>query len=274
MTIGYFRPRAGKESIVTSAFIISQEKGQPNFHPRAHMVGRSIGRETGINLGGFKRGDKLSFLYDVGLFDPNHPLIRGDNSVWSPLLAARAVWMIGDPEFRTYQLVYSQSGFMERRGLSLGANATYQCKTSLFRNNMVYGADAQLNYGPLDLIAEYLWLYRESAVGGNDYRSTTDNSYVVKGAWNFALPYAQILQFCLMHTATRPDERFLADAINPLTRASLHEEWAVGFNWMVKRNRLKLGLHYVNGRKHYSDANGINQSGLFRYVNPSLQWMM
>ncbi|MFN4080709.1 MAG: porin [Saprospiraceae bacterium] len=274
VTIGYFRPRAGKESIYTSAFNISQEKGQPNFYPRVHMVGRSIGRETGINIGGFKRGDKHSFLYDVGMFDPNHPLIRGDNSVWSPLLTARTVWMIGDPEFAAYQLVYSQSGFMERKGLSLGVNATYQRQTSLFRDNMVYGADAQLNYGPLDLLAEYLWLYRASAVGGNAYQSTTDNSYVVKGAWNIALPHAQILQFCLMRTATRPDKRFRAEAINPLTRAALHEEWAVGFNWMVKRNRLKLGLHYVDGRQHYLDANERNSSGIFRYFNPSLQWMM
>ncbi len=272
LTIGYFRPRAGKESIYTSAFNISQEKGQPSFHPRIHMVGRGIGRETGINLGGFKRGYKHSFLYDLGIFDTNHPSIRGAGKVWSPLFTARGVWMIGDPEMEGYTMVYSQSGFMERKGLSIGANVTYQSKTDLFQNNLVYGADAQLNYGPLDLIGEYLWLYRETPSDGS-FTRTTDCSYVVKGAWNTSLPNAGILQFCLMYTATKPDKRYEAQARNPLTSANLHEEWAGGVNWMIKRNRLKLGLHYVIGKKQFF-LDGESRSDGFSYINPSLQWMM
>lgn len=249
-TLGYFRPRAGKESIYTSAFNISQEKGQPSFHPRVHMVGRLIGRETGFNLGGFKRGKSHSFLYDLGFFDTNHPSIRGNGMHWSPLLSARGVWMIGDPEMETYMLVYSQSGFMERKGLSLGANITYQNKTDLFQNNMVTGVDAQLNYGPLDLLAEYLWLYRETPITGV-YRPSTDNSYVIKGAWNVAMPKVQILQFSLMYTATTPDNQFSDAAFNPWTSANFHKEWAGGVNWMLNRNRLKLGLHYVYGEKQF-----------------------
>lgn len=273
LTAGYFRPRAGKESIYTSAFNISQEKGQPSFHPRVHMVGRAIGRETGINLGGFKRGKNLSLLYDTGIFDTNHPLIQGDNSIWSPLLTARTVLMIGDPEFETYRLVYAQSGFMERKGLSIGMSATYQSKTSLFRNNLVYGVDAQLNYGPLDFLAEYLWLYRESS-NVTSYTATKDNSYVVKGAWNFALRQSQILQLSAMHTATRPDELFNENGFNPFTNASFHTEWAFGINWLIKRNRLKLGLHYVDGEQSYTESKGNNSIGAFKYLNPSIQWMM
>ncbi|MFN3998793.1 porin [Algoriphagus sp.] len=272
LTLGYFRPRAGKESIYTSAFNISQEKGQPSFHPRVHMVGRAIGRETGINFGGFKRGKTHSFLYDLGFFDTNHPAIRGEGLVWSPLLTARGVWMIGDPEFETYGLVYSQSGFLERKGLSLGANVTYQSKTDLFQNNMVYGIDAQLNYGPLDLLGEYMWLYRETPIKGN-IRSSMDNSYVIKGAWNIALQKFQILQFSLMRTATTPDNQFLDAGLNSWTNANLHEEWAGGLNWMLNRNRLKLGLHYVQGKRHFFGNEG-NRVGDFSYINPSLQWMM
>lgn len=273
LSLGYFRPRAGKESIYTSAFNISQEKGQASFHPRIHMVGRAIGRETGINLGGFIKGEKHSFLYDVGMFDTNHPLIIGDNTTWSPLLTARTVWMIGDPEIETYQMVYSQSGFMKRKGLSIGANITYQKKTSLFKNNMVYGFDTQLNYGAIDLLGEYLWMFRES-VDGNSFKATTDNSYVVKGACNFALGNSQILQFSLMHTGTRPDNLYLEDAINPFTLASFHKEWAVGFNWLIRGNRLKLGLHYVHKKQYHIDIEQGSNVGIFSYINPSIQWMM
>lgn len=272
LTAGYFRPRAGRESIYTSAFNISQEKGQPSFHPRIHMVGRGIGRETGINLGGLIRGEMHSFLYDMGFFDATHPSIRGAGKTWSPLLTVRGMWMIGDPEMESYTVVYSQTGYMERKGLSIGTSLTYQSKTDLFRNNLVYGADTQLNYGPLDFVAEYLWLYRETPTGGS-FTKTTDYSYVIKGAWNIAMPDAGILQLCLMYTATKPDSRYEAQAINPLTKASLHEEWAGGINWMIKRNRLKLGLHYVIGKKQFS-LNGESRAGEFSYINPSLQWMM
>lgn len=273
LTFGYFRPRAGKESIYSSAYNISQEKGQPSFQPRIHMVGRGIGRETGLNLGGFRRGKKLSLLYDVGVFNTTHPLIQGNNTIWSPLFTARIVLMIGDPEFETYRLSYHQSGYMKRKGLSIGFNATYQIKTSLFRNNLIYGLDAQLNYGPFDLLAEYLWLYRESW-NINSYFVTNDNSYVIKAAWNFGLPRSQILQFSAMHTATIPDNLYKTSGFNPFTRASLRSEWAFGFNWLIKRNRLKIGLHFVDGKLRYIDNDGNSKIGPFRYINPSFQWMM
>jgi hypothetical protein len=273
VTMGYFRPRAGKESIYTSAFNISQEKGQPNFQPRIHMVGRAIGRETGINIGGFKRGKTHSFLYDVGVFDPTHPLITGDNSIWSPLLTARTVWMIGDPEFETYQLVYAQSGLGERKGLSMGSSVSYQHNTQLFRDNLILGLDAQLNYGPLDILGEYLWLTRKTKLL-NALFPTNDRSYVIKGAWNIPLQAKQILQLALMRTATLPDKQFEAFGLNPYSIAALHKEWAMGLNWLVKRNRLKLGLHYVVGEKYATDQAGNSNKGSFRYINPSIQWMM
>ncbi len=271
-TIGYFRPRAVKESIYTSAFNISQEKGQPNFQPRIHMVGRAIGRETGFNLGGFKRGRKHSILYDVGFFDTNHPLIVGDNRIWSPLLTARLVWMIGDPELEIYQLVYHQSGYGKRKGLSLGTNISYQQKTSLFTNNTIYGADAQLNYGPLDILAEYVWLYRNPS-NPEAPAATLDHSYVIKTAWNFEIKHQQILQFTLMQTGTNPDKKFISQAINPFTLASFYNEWALGLNWLIIRNRLKLGLHFVEGRRYYPNIPDGMPTGVFRYINPSIQWM-
>jgi hypothetical protein len=271
LSIGYFRPRAGKESIYTSAFNISQEKGQPSAQPRIHMVGRGTGRETGINVGGLTNGERHRFLYDFGVFDPNHPLITGDGKTWSPLFTGRLVWMIGDPEMNKYTMVYSQTGYLQRKGISFGANATYQGKTNIFNRNSVFGMDFQLNYGPLDLLGEYLWLGRESLMDSSIIK-TMDNSYVLKAAWNVALRKAQILQFSLMYTGTIPDEQFKSEASNPITLASLHKEVAGGVNWMINKNRLKLGLHYVEADK-YTNTTG-NNIGRYSYLNLSIQWMM
>ena len=273
VTMGYFRPRAGKESIYTSALNISQEKGQPSFHPRVHMVGRPLGRETGINIGGLSVGKCVSFLYDIGLFDVNHPAIVGNGSYWSPLFTSRATLMLGDPEMKNYKLVYSQNGYLERKGLSIAANLTYQGKTEIFKQNMVLGGDFQLNYGSLDLIGEYLYLYRDNLLENNARNITIDNSYVIKGAWNILLKKKQILQICLMKTATRPDNNYSLTQFNNLTKASLHSEIAAGVNWMLNRNKLKLGLHFVSGSKQYFTSNS-SRVGQFMYINPSLQWML
>lgn len=273
ITMGYFRPRAGKESIYTSALNISQEKGQPSFHPRIHMVGRPLGRETGINIGGLKTSDFLSVLYDVGMFDVNHPNIVGSGSLWSPLLTVRTTFMFGDPELTSYKLVYSQNGYTERHGLSISANVTYQGETEVFKENLIYGGDFQLNFGPLDFIGEYLYLYRNNKINSTLVKSTLDNSYVLKAAWNVKIRKKEILQFSLMKTATRPNKEFSQAGFNPFTHAALHSEIAGGINWMINKNKLKLGLHAVHGKKQYFEY-GQSKIGDFFYINPSLQWML
>jgi hypothetical protein len=268
LTVGYFRPRAGKESIYSSAFVISQEKSWASFQPRIHMVGRGIGRETGINLGGIADLSGTSMLYDVGIFDTNHPLVAGNNTIWSPLLTGRVVWMIGDPEMVQYNTTYSQSGYGERKGLSLGINATWQARSEVFRNNSVMGVDAQLNYGPLDLLFEYNWLYRESPTAEGRL-STTDRLLTLKGAWNFRLSNGTIVQAVAMYSDEQVDRLFALAHENPFTRALDQYVVEAGVNWLLNRDRLKLGLHYFYGNRPLFGSD----SG-YSYVNTSLQFMM
>lgn len=77
-----------------------------------------------------------------------------------------------------------------------------------------------------------------------------------------------------MHSATKPDNQFTINGFNPITNASLHSDWAFGVDWLIKKNRLKLGLHYVDGKQRFINAKGISDVGTFRYINPSIQWMM
>jgi hypothetical protein len=268
ITTGYFRPRAGKESINSSSFCISQEKGLPSFHPRIHITGRGIGRETGINVGGLYTGSSFSLLYDVGIFDPNHPAIRGNGPIWSPLICSRMVFMLGDREMTEYLTTYFQSGFGERKGASVGFSHAYQSRTNLFRNNGFWGTDLQINWGPLDVVGEWLWLYRDSPLNDGSSLRTIDQSYEIKAAWNVPDKWGGAWQFCVMYTGDKSDAMF-AQRVNPFTQATPHTQWSGGVNWLLNRNKLKLGLHIANGRRV---GNGVFDN--YTYLNPSLQFMM
>ncbi len=268
ITTGYFRPRAGKESFYSSSFVISQEKSWASFQPRFHLVGRGIGRETGVNIGGLKNWNRFGLLYDLGIFDCNHPRIVGDNTIWTPLLTGRIVAFIGDPEITEYTLTFVQSGYGQRKGLSLGANIGYQSRTQLFYNNALTGIDAQLNYGPLDLIFEYNWLYRENLRNGDPTLPTTDQMLTLKVAWNFLFDNQTILQAVWMYSDERADYQF-ANRQNPFTGAATQHVWEVGINYLLRRDRLKLGLHYFQGRKESAPLQPD-----YRYLNASVQFMM
>jgi hypothetical protein len=267
ITVGYFRPRLGKEAIYSSWFCISQEKSLPNNQPRMHVLGRAIGRETGINVGGIKTINKtLNLLYDVGLFDTNSPLIVGNDSIKSILKTARIVLMIGEPEMKDYSLVYYQSGYGKRKGISFGINASHQGKTSIFKQNMFYGADIQLNYGALDLVLEYDWMYRESNVIQSQIIKTIDKVNSAKIAWNFIQKNNTIIQPTLMYSTESPDNQYFNQ--NPFTKSSKQYVFDAGINWLINKDRLKLGLHYIKGKID------IDSNKPYSYINGSLQFML
>lgn len=215
-TMGYFRPRLGKESIYSSWFCISQEKSLPNNQPRLHVLGRLIGRETGINIGGLVSINKsINLLYDVGFFDTNSELIVGNDSIKSILKTARLTLMFGDPEMKDYSLVYYQSGYGKRKGISFGINASHQGQTSIFKQNMFFGADIQLNYGAFDLVLEHDWMFRESIVTPNQSIKTIDQVNSAKIAWNFIKNNNTIIQPTLMFSTETPDEQYSSQ--NPFT---------------------------------------------------------
>lgn len=268
ITTGYFRPRAGKESFYSSSFVISQEKSWASFQPRFHLVGRGIGRETGVNVGGLQLWRGFGLLYDVGVFDCNHPRIVGDNSIWTPLLTGRIVAFFGDPEVTEYTLTFVQSGYGQRKGLSIGANAGYQSRTQLFRDNAMVGIDAQLNYGPLDVLFEYNWMYRKNTLNGAGFLPTTDRMLTFKAGWNFLLPGQTILQAVFMYSDERADAQF-ADRQNPFTGSDAQHVIDIGVNYLLRRDRLKLGLHYFSGAKDV-----FAPLAPYRYVNASVQFMM
>ncbi|WP_457622453.1 porin [Persephonella sp.] len=247
ISIGYFRPQVGKESITTAFKVISFQKSLPNFDLRKHIVGRSSGRETGINIGGLKLLDGWSINYNVGIFDTNHINISGnstdssqssvgDGKRWSPLLAFRFAFSIGDPEMKNYRMGYTQTYYGKRNGTTFGLNYTYQGKTDIFDKNGMYGIDLLSNYGAFDIAAEYDWLYRESGT-----ESSTDTIWSIKAGYNIQLNNRHIVQPSVMVSKEDAEK-------DTLSVTSDKEVYDIGVNYLISKNDLKINLHYVWGK--------------------------
>jgi hypothetical protein len=263
LTLGYFRPQVGRESITTGFKVNSFPKALTNSYPREHILGRGPGRETGINLGGLYQSCCWGLNYNFGLFDPNHERIvgtAGGGVRWAPLWAGRVAMTIGDPEMGSYGLTYDTNFFGQREGITLAINGTYQGRTNQtydpenfpeqpyrggFEKNTLAGIDLLANYDNLNLTAEYDILTRhftplfaaESA--GLTCNEFTDRVWFIRVGYNLTLPGEDFLEPAVMFT------RFAGDRNSAFYPAGVHELVDVGLNWYLDRHRWKINLHYI-----------------------------
>ncbi len=241
ISIGYFRPQVGRESITTAFKVISFQKALTNFDLRKHIVGRGPGRETGINIGGLALNKKLNFNF--GIFDTNSTKIVsdkggkstkvGDGKKWSPMFAARVAWSFGDPEHKKYKMGYKQSYYGKRNGLTVGLNYTYQGETDKFKNNGIYGADILANFGPVDFNAEYDVLYRKNTAGQTGKAKIWD----VKAGYSIKLQKGQILRPSIMYSQEKKDN-------NGVLSYKDQKLYEVSLNWLIKKDKLKVNASY------------------------------
>jgi hypothetical protein len=283
LTVGYFRPQVGRESITSSFAVNSYIKAMPNAYPRLHFVGRGSGRETGLNLGGVYRGNSASFNYNLGVFDPNSERIighTGGGRYWSPMWSGRVAMTIGHAEHEVYELGYLVNYFSKRRGLTLAINATYQSRTNEtvtdstyvggFDSNCLVGCDLLANYDHFNLSAEYDRMTRRftdafaaelQAVGELPAGATrySDEVWFVRAGYNFVLNNGQVLEPALLWTT------FTADDASVYFPGGEHKITSVGMNWYLDRNRLKLNLHYhfQSGRPVSLYSRGLDARGDF-----------
>lgn len=279
LTVGYFRPQVGRESITTAFAVPSFAKALPNSYLREHLVGRTSGRESGVNLGGRYGAEGWALQYDLGLFDTSDAKITGSEAGgvnWAPLWVGRLALTVGDPERASYGLGYRTNYFGTRRGVTLAIDGSYQGTTNPtvidsqyvggFRRNATPGWDLLANYDGLNLSAEYDVVYRDfcpcfaarhDAISGREY---TDRVWSVRAGYNLALGRGQVLEPVAMVTGFVGDE---ASAVYP---DGEHRYVTAGVNWYLDENRLKVNLHYtwVSGEpvSRYSRT-GADEAGDF-----------
>lgn len=235
ITIGYFRPQVGRESITAGFETTGLEKNLTNFYPRQHLVNTGPGRETGINIGGLYNDEKAKWgiNYNFGIF--NTDKYKTDKN-WKPLITARVALSLGDPEMKRYGMGYKINYFGKRNGITAAVNYAYQGRTDDFKSNKMLGFDILANYKDLNFNFEYDILSRDFNISGNNY---DDKVWHIRAGYNFNLPNKTILEPAINYSELK------ADGGSSPNGNGKFKVLDVGLNWYMKQNNLKLNLHYV-----------------------------
>ena len=256
LVAGFFRPQISRESITPAWQVGSMEKAATQNYLRQHIVGMNSGRSVGLNLGGMlnNKTENVFFNYNLGIFNPAY-YFNAYNSVgsqFSPLLVGRAVLSLGDPEIKQYGISYNQNYFNQRKGISLAIDGSSQGKTDLFKSNTSFGGDILLNWGHLNMDAEYHQMVRSASrtLASNAGTRTFDYHSSVKHlriGYNWIAGKKLFLEptFTMMHFQGAGDALEQADATAVRSSAGNETSYDAGINWHLQERRLKLLLHYT-----------------------------
>ncbi len=240
VTLGFFRPQIGRESITTwSQINSSMDKLPTQVYLRLHMVGRSSGREAGVNLGGLYNRSRWGLNYNVGCFDTSHEKVTGapsGGSRWAPLVVGRVAFSLGDPEMKSYGIDYRVNYFDKRNGVTGAVNYSRQGENNVFAANELVGFDLLGNYRHWNLTAE-LDLMRRKTLSQLDY---TDRVWHVRSGYNIPAR-GTFLEPVMAYM------NFAGDQNSPY-RNGRDRLFDLGLNWYVKETRLKLNVHCTRQR--------------------------
>lgn len=252
LTGGWFRPQLQRESITSGWSVNSFEKSMSQNYVRRHLVGTSPGRAAGLNFGGILQGQQIGLNYNLGVFNPllTSPLGRTVGRNFAPLLSGRAVLYLGDPELKQYEIGYETNYYNKRKGVSVDFNAAYQGQTDLFESSFVAGPGMLLNWGPLNLDGEWMFMTRSSRRimkdGSRRDFDYTSNSGHVRAGYNITVgkymlePVFMVMQF---NGGETEEEQADAAAVNAFSGSE--QTYDAGVNFYLDRRNLKLMLHYT-----------------------------
>jgi hypothetical protein len=310
ISFGYFRPQSGHENIAPDAGVNSLDKGLTSSYLRSFLAGRTNGRETGVNIGGFWGSKYFSLAYNVGAFDATQALIAGTDGgsrKWHPLAVGRLAVSIFQADMAQYRLSPEINFFGERRGITLGGHYSYQgamdetWDTSAvkydavkktysgavkyvggFQKNGSFGGDFVANFMGLTIDGEYDVMNR--TVNGVSYHGDsvkaaaanfTDRVYHIRAGYDIPLPTGQFLEPALMYT------EFDGDAASTLYPNGVDHILDAGLNWYVNKNNFKIAAHYImqggrpksNFQSAAPDAKGnVTMRGDMAAINFQLQF--
>lgn len=244
---GWFRPQMQRESITSAWATTSFEKSMSQNYLRNHLVGTGPGRAAGLNLGGILSKNKVSVNYNLGIFNPVTAALSGGSvgKKYSPLLAGRVSVSLGDPEFNKYGISYDVNFFNKRKGVSLDFNAAHQGETELFQSSTAFGPGLLLNWGPINLDGEWMFLKREGVDTTRTFTADEATGHLRLGVNVPTGKFVLEPVFMVMKFKGGMDASEQSDAA--LLKMSAGEEttFDAGVNWYLDGKNLKLALHYT-----------------------------
>jgi hypothetical protein len=274
ITFGYFRPQSGHENIAPDAGVNSLDKGLTSMYLRSFLTGRTSGRETGVNVGGFYGSALYGVAYNLGAFDPTQSLIAGTDGgsrKWNPLLVGRLAISLFQPDMASYRLTPEINFFGQRKGITFGGHYSYQSVTDEtwdtsavkldpakktysglkyaggFQKNGSFGGDFVANFMGLSIDGEYDVMSR--SVNGISYHhdsvktpaaNFSDRVYHIRAGYDIPLPKGQFLEPAIMYT------KFTGDAASTLYPSGIDHILDLGLNWYLNKNNLKIAVHGIN----------------------------
>ncbi|MCB0842768.1 MAG: hypothetical protein KDE26_05810 [Bacteroidetes bacterium] len=249
---GYFPVQIGRESITSAFRSTSMEKSWSQNYLRRHLTGIGPGRAMGVNIGGLFLHEKISWGYDLGIYNP---VFQGIGSYstgakYSPLLVGRITGYFGDPESKEYTINHKINYFGKRKGLSLALAGAYQGETDLFISNSVLGMDVLLNWKNFNLDGEWSLLWREGMQTKNlpneEYFTVASQTGYLRMSYNINLKNGYVIEpvAMVMHFGGPMDKDTQAEAASVKFFAGEDQMANLGFNFYLNPD-LKLSLHYT-----------------------------
>lgn len=312
ITFGYFRPQTGHENIAPDAGVNSLDKGLTSTYLRSFLTGRTSGRETGVNVGGFYSRGPIGVAYNVGAFDPTQASISGTSGGarnWHPLLVGRLAISLFQPDMPSYRLSPEINFFGTRKGITLGGHYSYQKATDEtwdtsavklttsstgqksysglkygggFQKNGSFGGDFVANFLGLTVDGEYDVMSRK--VNGCSYHSDSlkaraadfsDKVFHLRAGYDIPLPKDQFLEPAIMYT------EFDGDAASTVYPGGIDHILDAGLNWYINKNNFKIAAHYLwqggrsksNYQSAAADAKGnVTMRGDMAAINFQVQF--
>lgn len=252
ITAGYFHPQFSRECITGDMNVNAFDKSPLQGYVRNHITGKSYGRTTGLNLGGVYDMGQVTFGYNVSVNNNNTTaeVTETSGKFWSPLIVDRVTVSLGDPDKKSYSMMYETNNyFNERKGITIGFNSSRQGKTDAFSSNEFVGIDVMVNYRNLNLDAEGAQLTR--TIEGRSFNMRTWQMRcgynIIIGNRFFFEPVAMVMEFAGDSGATASGSERMVD---------------VGLNWYLNKKNLKMTLHYV--KQDGSGDNGYTDEVTFK----------
>ncbi len=248
LTVGYFRPQYGRESITSGFAVNSIEKTMDQNYLREHLVHRNPGRAPGINAGCQLRlgSDRAWLRWDAGLFGPD----RNGETKPPVLLVGRVVGTWGDPEAPQYSLSHKINAFGKRNGISLGLGGARANGLGPVRRSWSSGVDLLVNRGPFQLDGEIHWLGTDPVEFPGDPIFEV-KQYIIRtghlrAGYNLAVDHLGFIEptltYAFMAGGRSENDQLLADSIGKPSGQESYVE--VGVNWWFNPKTV-VQLHYT-----------------------------